>query len=112
MSPNRATFPLRLALTLLGCTACLPALATEAGVDNIGPGTDGFFMLPLGVSAVTLGFGFLITLDEPPLDLRDSPLLVPMAQALASTPRRARSPPPSSSRCATSAAPGRDSARV
>ena len=26
-----------------------------------------------GVSAVTLGFGFLITLDEPPLDLRDSP---------------------------------------
>jgi thiamine transport system permease protein len=43
---------------------------------------DGFFMLPLGVSAVTLGFGFLITLDRPPLDLRDSPLLVPMAQAL------------------------------
>ena len=34
-------------------------------------------MLPLGVSAVTLGFGFLITLDQPPLDLRDSPLLVP-----------------------------------
>ena len=33
---------------------------------------DGFFMLPLGVSAVTLGFGFLITLDQPPLDLRDS----------------------------------------
>ena len=42
-------------------------------------GLDGFFMLPLGVSAVTLGFGFLITLDRPPLDLRDSPLLVPMA---------------------------------
>ena len=36
-------------------------------------GLDGFFMLPLGVSAVTLGFGFLITLDQPPLDLRDSP---------------------------------------
>ena len=32
---------------------------------------DGFFMLPLGVSAVTLGFGFLITLDSPPLDLRE-----------------------------------------
>jgi thiamine transport system permease protein len=47
---------------------------------------DGFFMLPLGVSAVTLGFGFLITLDEPPLDLRDSPLLVPMAQALVALP--------------------------
>ena len=47
---------------------------------------DGFFMLPLGVSAVTLGFGFLITLDQPPLDLRDSPLLVPLAQALVALP--------------------------
>lgn len=47
---------------------------------------DAFFMLPLGVSAVTLGFGFLITLDQPPLDLRDSPLLVPMAQALVALP--------------------------
>jgi thiamine transport system permease protein len=47
---------------------------------------DGFFMLPLGVSAVTLGFGFLITLDQPPLSLRDSPLLVPVAQALVALP--------------------------
>ncbi|QBX54984.1 iron ABC transporter permease [Nocardioides seonyuensis] len=47
---------------------------------------DGFFMLPLGVSAVTLGFGFLITLDRPPVDLRDSALLVPMAQALVALP--------------------------
>ncbi len=47
---------------------------------------DGFFMLPLGVSAVTLGFGFLITLDQPPLDLRSSPLLVPIAQALVALP--------------------------
>jgi thiamine transport system permease protein len=47
---------------------------------------DGLFMLPLGVSAVTLGFGFLITLDRPPLDLRDSPLLVPIAQALVALP--------------------------
>ena len=47
---------------------------------------DGFFMLPLGVSAVTLGFGFLITLDRPPLDLRDSALLVPVAQALVALP--------------------------
>lgn len=47
---------------------------------------DGFFMLPLGVSAVTLGFGFLIALDEPPLDLRSSPLLVPIAQALVALP--------------------------
>ncbi|WP_139982650.1 ABC transporter permease [Nocardioides litoris] len=49
-------------------------------------GLDGFFMLPLGVSAVTLGFGFLITLDRPPLSLGASPLLVPVAQALVALP--------------------------
>jgi thiamine transport system permease protein len=43
---------------------------------------DGFFMLPLGVSAVTLGFGFLITLGS----FRESPLLVPIAQALVALP--------------------------
>jgi thiamine transport system permease protein len=47
---------------------------------------DALFMLPLGVSAVTLGFGFLVTLDRPPVDLRDSPWLVPIAQALVALP--------------------------
>ena len=47
---------------------------------------DGLFMLPLGVSAVTLGFGFQITLDSPPIDFRSSPLLVPIAQALVALP--------------------------
>lgn len=47
---------------------------------------DGVFMLPLGVSAVTLGFGFLITLDRPPVDLRSSALLIPVAQAMVALP--------------------------
>jgi thiamine transport system permease protein len=47
---------------------------------------DGAFMLPLGVSAVTLGFGFLITLDHPPVDLRTSPVLIPIAQAMVALP--------------------------
>lgn len=47
---------------------------------------DGALMLPLGVSAVTVGFGFLITLNTPPLDLRTSPVLVPIAQALVAVP--------------------------
>jgi len=47
---------------------------------------DGVLMLPLGVSAVTVGFGFLITLNQPPFDLRSSPILVPIAQALVATP--------------------------
>ncbi len=47
---------------------------------------DGAFLLPLGISAVTVGFGFLVTLDRPPLDLRTSPVLVPIAQALVALP--------------------------
>ncbi len=43
-------------------------------------------MLPLGASAVTLGFGMLIALDEPPLDLRSSRWLVPVAHALIGVP--------------------------
>nr|WP_236573712.1 iron ABC transporter permease [Streptomyces sp. GS7] len=49
-------------------------------------GFDALLMLPLGVSAVTVGFGFLITLDKPPLDLRGSWWLVPLAQALVGVP--------------------------
>lgn len=55
----------------------------ERGVRGL---LDGFFMLPLGVSAVTLGFGFLVTLGREPLDLRTWPLLVPVAQALVALP--------------------------
>jgi thiamine transport system permease protein len=50
---------------------------------------DSLFMLPLGVSAVTVGFGFLITLDKPlglNVDLRTSGLLVPIAQAVVAVP--------------------------
>lgn len=43
---------------------------------------DVALMLPLGVSAVTVGFGYLVTLSALPGDLRTSPLLVPLAQAL------------------------------
>ena len=43
-------------------------------------------MLPLGVSAVMLGFGFVIAFNEPPLQLRGSPWLVPVVQALVAAP--------------------------
>jgi thiamine transport system permease protein len=47
---------------------------------------DALVMLPLGASAVMLGFGFVVGFDEPPLDLRASPWLVPVAQALVAAP--------------------------
>lgn len=47
---------------------------------------DPVFMLPLGTSAVTLGFGYIIALDRPPLNLRTSPLLIPLAHTLVAFP--------------------------
>lgn len=50
---------------------------------------DGLVMLPLGVSAVTLGFGLLLTMHKPlgiGLDLRTSAALIPIAQALVALP--------------------------
>lgn len=47
---------------------------------------DPLFMLPLSTSAVTLGFGIIITLDRPPLNLRSSIMLVPLVHALVGFP--------------------------
>ncbi len=52
---------------------------------------DPLLMLPLGTSAVTLGLGFLVALDTPPLDLRASPLLIPLAHTLVAFPFVVRS---------------------
>ncbi len=46
---------------------------------------DTFVMLPLGTSAVTIGFGFLVALDWP-IDLRASLILIPIAHALVAIP--------------------------
>ncbi|MFE6889672.1 ABC transporter permease [Streptomyces sp. NPDC057694] len=71
-----------IALLIGGLAAA--ALTRRAG--RLVRGFDALLMLPLGVSAVTVGFGFLITLDKPPLDLRASWILVPLAQALVGVP--------------------------
>ncbi|WP_436849104.1 ABC transporter permease [Streptomyces atriruber] len=64
----------------------LAAAALTRRAGRLVRGFDALLMLPLGVSAVTVGFGFLITLDKPPLDLRASWILVPLAQALVGVP--------------------------
>ncbi|MGW1026869.1 ABC transporter permease [Streptomyces sp. NPDC002577] len=64
----------------------LAAAALTRRAGRLVRGFDALLMLPLGVSAVTVGFGFLIALDEPPLDLRASWILVPLAQALVGVP--------------------------
>jgi thiamine transport system permease protein len=73
---------------LVGVTSSLVLSRTPraAGLRRAILALDAVLMLPLGVSAVTVGFGFLITLNRPPLDLRSSIVLVPIAQALVAVP--------------------------
>ncbi len=52
---------------------------------------DALFMLPLATSAVTLGFGYLIGLGRPPLNMRSSILLIPLAHTLVALPFVVRS---------------------
>jgi thiamine transport system permease protein len=47
---------------------------------------DALFMLPLVVSAVTLGFGFLVAFNRPPIDLRGSWLILVIAHSLIAYP--------------------------
>lgn len=80
---------LEYALVATGIALAVGGLAAAALTRKAGRlvrGFDALLMLPLGVSAVTVGFGFLITLDKPPLDLRASWILVPLAQALVGVP--------------------------
>ena len=70
--------------TAIALAVGLPAAVLAAGGRGRVLGT--LVMLPLGASAAMLGFGFLLAFDTPPLDLRSSPWLVPLAQALVATP--------------------------
>ncbi len=47
---------------------------------------DPLLMLPLATSAVTLGLGYLIALGRPPLNLRASILMLPIAHAVVAAP--------------------------
>ncbi|MCP3855133.1 MAG: iron ABC transporter permease [Actinomycetia bacterium] len=64
----------------------LAALAVTQWRGRGAATVDALLMLPLGTSAVTVGFGFLVAFDDAPLDFRGSWLLVPIAQALIATP--------------------------
>ncbi len=56
------------------------------GQRRLAMALDALFMLPLGASAVTLGFGYLIALDEPPLNLRATLIILPLAHTLIAFP--------------------------
>jgi thiamine transport system permease protein len=80
-----------LATTVMAVTIGLATAYIVARRWRIGSVLDPLFMLPLATSAVTLGFGFIIALDEPPLNLRTSPLLIVFAHTLVAMPFVVRS---------------------
>jgi thiamine transport system permease protein len=61
--------------------ACAIAYARRAGRL-----LDVWLMLTLGTSAVTIGFGLIITFDHHPIDLRGSWIILPIGQALVAVP--------------------------
>jgi thiamine transport system permease protein len=59
------------------------ALARPARINRW---LDPLLMLPLGTSAVTLGLGFILVFNRPPLDVKNFPALIPIAHSLVALP--------------------------
>ncbi len=74
------------AVLIGGLAACAVAYARHGGRL-----LDAAVSLPLGTSAVTVGFGILLTFARPPLDLRGSWIIVPIAHSLIAAPLVLRS---------------------
>ena len=86
-----------LATVVLALGIGLPAAYALSRYSNdpLNKFLDPVIMLPLGTSAVTLGLGFIIALSRPPLDLRTSPWMIPIAHTLVAFPFVVRSLVPS-----------------
>lgn len=64
----------------------LAAVAISRIRGRLSAVVDAVAMLPLGVSAVTVGFGYLIVLSSMPPDVADSPFVVPAVQSVIALP--------------------------
>ncbi len=64
----------------------LASVAIAARPGGATRSLDAFLMLPLGTSAVTVGFGFLLAFRHAPSGLATSPMLVPIAHAVVAIP--------------------------
>ncbi len=82
---NSLTFALAATLIalLVGGLAATAAVNQQSRFARL---TDRALMVPLGTSAVTVGFGFLVAFNQSPVDFRTRVWLVPVAQALIATP--------------------------
>ncbi len=90
-----ATF---IAVVVGGCAAvALSSLRRRApdGRSRASRLADVGLMLPLGTSAVTIGLGLFVAFGSPPLDLRGSAVMIPLAHALVGIPFVVRAVAPS-----------------
>jgi thiamine transport system permease protein len=79
------------ALVTMVLAVTLGVLTAALIESRRGKWLDALFMLPLATSAVTLGFGYLIAMSRPPLNLRSSAVLIPLAHTLVALPFVVRS---------------------
>ena len=63
-----------------------PAASALAHPGRLERFLDPLLVLPLGASAVTLGLGFIISFNRPPLRLLASPWLIPLAHTMVALP--------------------------
>ena len=68
---------------VVGGLAAFAVASSRSGRTRI---LDVLLLLPLGASAVMLGFGLILAFDSEPFDFRSAPWIVPVAQALVAIP--------------------------
>ncbi|MET9202726.1 iron ABC transporter permease [Gordonia sp. NPDC003585] len=75
-----------LAMVIALVVGVLAALALHSSRGAVGAIANVIAMIPLGISAVTLGFGYLIVLATMPYEIAASPAVIPCVQALIAIP--------------------------
>jgi thiamine transport system permease protein len=85
--PLQAVWYSLVSSSLAAGVAVLLGVAAARGVAHrAGGASDRLLLLPLGVSATTVGLGMLLAVGRPPVDLRASWWVVPLVQAVVALP--------------------------
>lgn len=76
--------------TIVALAIAAPLVAVAARNDRVGRWFEGAMVVPIALSAATLGLGFLVAFSGPTLDLRGTWVFVPLVQAAGAAPVVAR----------------------
>jgi thiamine transport system permease protein len=85
-SPLNSLFMSLAIAVATGLIAALVGGAIAVAVMGRNPFIAFLSLIPLGLSAATVGLGTLLAFGRPPFDLRDTGLLIPIAHALVAVP--------------------------